>query len=95
MTMSNASRPVVQITGGTTGLVVQLTESGIDPREIHALLTLLGDAITRRLIALVSSELDREGLALPSEGWCWVGFGSQARRERALRNEDLVKRIGK
>jgi len=65
-------------------VVVQLMESGLGAREVHALLTLIGDAVTRRLIGLVSDELRAEGLELPREGWCWVAFGSQARREHSL-----------
>ncbi len=65
-------------------VLVHLMEAGIGPREVHAVLTTLQDAITRRLIALASRELRAEGLELPSQGWCWVSFGSQARQEGAL-----------
>jgi CBS domain-containing protein len=61
-----------------------MMDGGIGAREVHAVLTLLGDAITRQLIDLVTRELHDEGIELPAEGWCWLGFGSQARREHAL-----------
>lgn len=65
-------------------VLLHLMDAGIGPEEVHALLTTLGDAITRRLIALVSDQLRDEGLTLPEGGWCWVAFGSQARNEQGL-----------
>ncbi len=78
---------LVAVSAQRPRVLVQLVEAGIGCGEVHAVLTSLEDAITRRLIALVSRELRDEGLEVPQEGWCWVAFGSQARHEGSLHSD--------
>lgn len=62
---------------GMPALVVQWSQSGMHAHQVSRVLTAISDAVTVRLIQLAEAELG----PAPA-GWCWVGFGSQARAEQ-------------
>jgi CBS domain-containing protein len=75
---------VVQIVEQRRTRVLQrLINAGARAVDVHRVLTLIGDAVTRQLIQLAEVELSQHGLAkMPS--YCWIALGSQARHELNL-----------
>ena len=60
-------------------LMVQWINSGIRAHQVSHILTAISDAITVRLIELTIEEIGK-----PPVPFCWLGFGSQGRREQLL-----------
>lgn len=60
-------------------LLVQWVDAGVQASQAAHILTAISDAVTARLIELY---IQRAGPA-PS-GFCWLGFGSQAREEQLI-----------
>lgn len=75
---------LVQVVNSRRDRVLErLVASGARPMDIHRVLTLVGDAVTRRLIELAERQLPEQQLGvLPA--YCWVALGSQARNEMTL-----------
>lgn len=64
-------------------LVEQLVGQDVSADDITRLVTTVGDAIERRLIALAEEDLASEGHG-PAPRYCWMVLGSRARHEQAL-----------
>jgi CBS domain-containing protein len=60
-------------------LMVQWVNSGIRAHQVGNILTAISDAITVRLIELTIEEIGK-----PPVPFCWLGFGSQGRKEQLL-----------
>ena len=60
-------------------LMVQWINSGIRAHQVSHILTAVSDAITVRLIELTIDEIGE-----PPVPFCWLGFGSQGRKEQLL-----------
>lgn len=65
-------------------VLLQMVASDVNALDTHKLLTQIGDAITRRLIAIAWKQMEADGSHEPPGRYCWVAFGSQARQEHAL-----------
>lgn len=77
---------VIRVSRRRADVLLQMVAADARASDTHRILTQVGDAITRRLIEITSSQLAAEGWELPS-GYCWVSFGSQAREEHALASD--------
>ena len=64
-------------------IVDQLVEQEVSAGDITRMVTAVGDAVERRIIALVEAELEAEGWG-PAPSYCWMVLGSKARHEQAL-----------
>ncbi|MFX4286657.1 DUF294 nucleotidyltransferase-like domain-containing protein [Janibacter sp. G349] len=64
-------------------LVRQLIEQDVSADDIVRIVTTVGDAVERRLIALAHDDLAARGLG-PAPDMCWMVLGSRARHEQAL-----------
>ena len=60
-------------------LLVEVVKGGMRAYQVSHVLTAISDAITTRLI-----QLAQEKIGPPPVPFCWLGFGSQARREQLL-----------
>ena len=60
-------------------LLVEVVKGGMRAHQVSHVLTAISDAITHRLI-----QLAMETLGPAPVPFCWLGFGSQARREQLL-----------
>ena len=60
-------------------LMVQWINSGIRAHQVSHILTAISDSITVRLIELTIADIGK-----PPVPFCWLGFGSQGRKEQLL-----------
>lgn len=74
---------VVALAARTPRLVQQLLEQDVSADDITRVVTSVGDAVERRLIALAHEDLAARGLG-PAPRMCWMVLGSRARHEQAL-----------
>ena len=68
-----------KIVSSMPNLMVQWFKAGIRVVQISRILTAISDAVTSRLIQLAIEELGP-----PPVPFCWLGFGSQARKEQLI-----------
>ena len=73
---------VVRLCQRRSQVFQQLVGSGASGGHIGRMMTAITDAATRRLLALAADELG----AAPCP-WSWIVFGSQSRREQALKTD--------
>ncbi|MGO1166353.1 MAG: DUF294 nucleotidyltransferase-like domain-containing protein, partial [Janibacter sp.] len=73
---------VVEMAGRIPRLVEQLVGQDVGAQDITRIVTSVGDAVERQLIALAEEEL-REQHGDPPR-YCWMVLGSRARHEQAL-----------
>ncbi len=69
-----------------TGLVRQLFDAGGTAADIGQIVAELNDGLTRRVLATASETLAGRGQRAPVP-WCWLVFGSEARKEQTLRTD--------
>ncbi len=70
-----------------TELVRRLVEEGGTPYDIGQIVAELNDRIVVRTLGLVSGALEETGEDAPPVAYCWLAFGSEARREQTLRTD--------
>jgi CBS domain-containing protein len=70
-----------------TELVRRLVGEGGRPHEVGQLVAELNDRIVVRVLALAQADLEVAGLGPPPVPYCWLLFGSEARREQTLRTD--------
>ncbi|MBY6226198.1 DUF294 nucleotidyltransferase-like domain-containing protein [Ferrimonas balearica] len=73
---------LVQVAGQIPTLLQSLIQADARAEEIGRVLTLVTDALTRRLLALAQDELGPAPMP-----WCWLAFGSQARMDQAGKSD--------
>lgn len=70
---------VVELAGQIPQVLAQLVDRDVSAADIGRVLTALGDAVRRRMLALAEAEL-----GVPPTPYSWVVLGSAAREEEAL-----------
>jgi CBS domain-containing protein len=70
-----------------TGLLRRLLEEGGTAYDIAQIVAELNDRIVTRVLGLVTAGLEVAGEAAPPVPYCWLAFGSEARREQTLRTD--------
>jgi CBS domain-containing protein len=70
---------VVQLARGIPQVLARLVDRDVSAADIGRIVTALGDAVRRRVVALVEAELGP-----PPTPYAWVVLGSAAREEEAL-----------
>ncbi len=70
-----------------TSLARQLVDEGASTYDIAQLISELNDRTVVRVLALAASSLEEAGEGAPPVPYCWLGFGSEARREQTLRTD--------
>ena len=73
---------VASVSGRLPRVVQTLVEQDASADDIGRVVTAVGDAVVRRLIALAEAELGP-----PPVPYCWVALGSRARLEQALASD--------
>jgi CBS domain-containing protein len=75
------------LAGRVTQLVRSLLEDGGTAHDIGRIVAELNDRLAVRALALAAAGLEARGPARPSAPYCWLSFGSEARREQTLRTD--------
>jgi CBS domain-containing protein len=70
---------VVELAGRIPPALAELVDRDVSAADIGRVMTALGDAVRRRVVALVE-----EGIGPPPTAYSWVVLGSAAREEEAL-----------
>lgn len=70
-----------------TQLVRALVEEGAAAYDVGQLVAELNDRVVARVVALTAAALAADGHAPPAAPFCWLAFGSEARREQTLRTD--------
>ena len=70
---------VVELAGGIPPVLAELVDRDVSAADIGRITTALGDAVRRRVVALVEEEVGP-----PPTAYSWVVLGSAAREEEAL-----------
>jgi CBS domain-containing protein len=83
-TSLDAVRPLA---AGVTALVRRLLDEGGAPSDIGRVVAELNDRIVARVLDLIGAGLREAGTAAPEVPYCWLAFGSEARREQTLRTD--------
>jgi CBS domain-containing protein len=81
---------VAELTGlaqGVTRLVRRLVREGATAYDIGQIVAELNDRMVVRVLGLTTAELEAQGAGEPPVPWCWLAFGSEARREQTLRTD--------
>jgi CBS domain-containing protein len=70
-----------------TPLVRRLVDEGGSAYDVGQIVAELNDRAVGRVLALTAAALHAAGHEAPAAGFCWLGFGSEARREQTLRTD--------
>ena len=72
---------------GVTALVQRLVADGGRVGDIARIVAELNDRIATRILAQAEASLAERGDGAPPVAYCWLVFGSEARREQTLRTD--------
>jgi CBS domain-containing protein len=70
-----------------TTLVRRLLDEGGSAHDIGQIVSELNDRMVIRVLGLAASALEEAGAVAPPVSYCWLLFGSEARREQTLRTD--------
>jgi CBS domain-containing protein len=70
-----------------TALARRLVGEGGGAYELGQLISELNDRVVTRVLALTAESLEEAGGEAPPVAYCWLSFGSEARREQTLRTD--------
>jgi CBS domain-containing protein len=70
-----------------TRLVRRLVDEGGSAHDIGQIVAELNDRVVVRVLDLTAAALAAGGQPVPAARFCWLGFGSEARREQTLRTD--------
>jgi CBS domain-containing protein len=85
--LASSLADLAALAGRTTALVAALVGQGGSAEEIGRLVAELNDRIVARVLTLTESALEGAGAGRPPVPYCWLLFGSEARREQTLRTD--------
>jgi CBS domain-containing protein len=74
------------LAGDVTHIVRRLVRAGAHASDVGALVAELNDLLVQRVLDLTTAELAAAG-ERPPVPYCWLVFGSEARREQTLRTD--------
>ena len=77
---------LARIAGRVTTLVRDLVGAGARPYDLGQLVSELNDRLVIRVLGLTAASLEATGASAPVP-FCWLAFGSEARREQTLRTD--------
>ena len=78
---------LANLAGRITTLVRRLVDEGGTIYDIGQLVAELNDRIVVRVLGLAAGALEAAGEEAPPVRFCWLSFGSEARREQTLRTD--------
>lgn len=78
---------LADLAGRVTALVRRLVAEGGTAYDIGQIVAELNDRIALRVLGLAAGALEEAGEEAPPVRYCWLVFGSEARREQTLRTD--------
>jgi CBS domain-containing protein len=78
---------LAELTGRVTMLVGRLVDEGGTAYDNGQIVAELNDWIVVRILGLAAGDLEDAGEEAPPVEFCWLAFGSEARREQTLRTD--------
>lgn len=78
---------LAELAAGVTGLVRRLVREGGTAYDVGQIVAELNDRMVVRVLGLTAAALEGAGAGEPPVPWCWLAFGSEARREQTLRTD--------
>ncbi len=70
-----------------TDLTRRLLAEGGTAYDVGQIVSQLNDRVVGRVLALAAATLAEAGMEAPGVSYCWLSFGSEARREQTLRTD--------
>jgi CBS domain-containing protein len=70
-----------------TDLTGRLVTEGGSAHDVGQVVSELNDRVVLRVLALAARSLEESGRDAPPVAYCWLSFGSEARREQTLRTD--------
>ncbi len=68
-------------------LLKQYLQQEVAIGYVASIITEINDTLLRQVLRLAEARLHREGYQRPETDYCWLGLGSEGRRERLLRTD--------
>ena len=87
ITRAGTVAELTDLAHGVTDLVRRLVREGGSAYDIGQIVAELNDRIVVRVLGLTAAALEESGAGEPPLPWCWLAFGSEARREQTLRTD--------
>jgi CBS domain-containing protein len=78
---------LARLAARTIPVVRRLVDEGGSAYDVGRLVAELNDRIVVRVLGLTRAALERSAGPAPAVAWCWLAFGSEARREQTLRTD--------
>ena len=78
---------LADLAGRVTMLVRRLVDEGGTAYDVGQIVAELNDRIVLRVLGLAGGALEGAGEEAPPVRYCWLAFGSEARREQTLRTD--------
>jgi CBS domain-containing protein len=80
--LASATGVVADIAAEVRKLTARLVEHGVAAQQLMALVSVLNDRISQRVIELVRKRHDLDRIS-----WCWLAFGSEGRLEQTFSSD--------
>jgi CBS domain-containing protein len=87
ITRATSVAGLAELAQGVTRLVRRLVREGATAYDIGQIVAELNDRMVVRVLGLATADLEAQGGGEPPVPWCWLAFGSEARREQTLRTD--------
>jgi CBS domain-containing protein len=87
MAAADSIEALRRLAARTTPVVRRLLDEGGSAYDIGRIVAELNDRLVVRVLELSRAGLERSADPAPDVPWCWLAFGSEARREQTLRTD--------
>jgi CBS domain-containing protein len=78
---------LAELAARTTPLIARFAAERGGALDVARIVAELNDRLVRRALELTAATLRAAGLGEAPAAWCWLAFGSEARREQTLRTD--------
>ena len=78
---------LTSIQSRTEGMIKALIDRGVSAYNLGRITAETNDRLVQKIIRLVESEMVASGMGLPPVPYCWLGLGSEGRREQTVKTD--------
>jgi CBS domain-containing protein len=87
LTRATSLEALAELGARVTALVRRLVDEGGSAYDVGQIVAELNDRLVLRVLGLTHGALEEAGEPAPAVPYCWLVFGSEARREQTLRTD--------